>query len=167
MKSAVFILSTTLFLGACSSEPNVVHLRTEKGKKAISTPVNANRILTMEVKGMTCEMGCGGSIRKELKGTGGVARVEFVNFDENKKVQTAKISFDTNKITVDEMVKIVTTMNENQFTVVHTSSEVIESKTTNTSVEEPASDEEEVVKITENSLSLPNVFDILSGFLVQ
>lgn len=144
----------------------MIHLRTEKGKKETKAPVAANRVLTMEIEGMTCEMGCGGSIRKELKATGGVARVEFVDFKEGAKVQTAKVSFDTNKITVDEMVKIVSTMNEKQFTVGKTSSEAIDAPTATTTTSTPADSEEDKVKISETTFQMPNLLDILSSFVL-
>lgn len=162
-RMAIFI-SSVLVLGACSSEPKVIHLRTEKVNTKKVNTVAANHILTMEVKGMTCEMGCGGSIRKELKASGGVARVEFVNFDENKKVQTAKVSFDNTKITADQMVKIITTMNEKQFKVGKTSSEIIET-TSSTVSETPSDSKEETVEISESNFVLPNLIDILVGIV--
>ena len=115
---------------------------------------------------MTCEMGCGGSIRKELKATGGVARVEFVDFKEGAKKQTARVSFDTNKITVDEMVKIVTTMNDKQFTVGKISSETIDAPATTSATATPEDSEDDKVKISETSFQIPNLLDILSSFVL-
>jgi copper chaperone CopZ len=166
MKTLFVAFSTVLVLGACSSEPEVIHLRTEKGKKETKATIAANRVLTMEIEGMTCEMGCGGSIRKELKATGGVARVEFVDFKEGEKVQTARVSFDTNKITVDEMVKIVSTMNEKQFTVGKTSSETIDAPEATTTSSTPEESEDDQVKISETSFQMPNLLDILSSFVL-
>lgn len=166
MKKSAIILSATLLLGACTTEPTVVHLRTEKGKKETKAPVHANSVMTMEIEGMTCEMGCGGSIRKELKGTGGVARVEFIDFTEGQKKQTAKVSFDSAKVSADELVKIVTTMNDKQFSVGKKSVDAIE-KTSETSSSETASDsEEENVELSESSFAIPNLLDILSGFVL-
>jgi copper chaperone CopZ len=167
MKNLVVAFSAVVVLGACSSEPKEILLRTEKGVKETKAPVAANRVLTMEIEGMTCEMGCGGSIRKELKATGAVARVEFPNFKEGAKVQTARVSFDTNKITADEMIKIVTTMNEKQFTVGKTSSEVIDTPVGSSSTEATDdSKEDQKVEIVETSYSMPNLLDILSGFVL-
>lgn len=163
MKSFALVLSSIILLGACSTEPNVVHVRTEKGQKETKSLVDANRLMTLEIKGMSCEMGCGGSIRKELKATGGVARVEF-DFVEGEKTQTAKISFDKNKVKEDEMVKIITSMNDQQFTVNKTSSENISYSTTTPRNTTPDS-EEEKVKISSTSFALPNLFDILSRII--
>lgn len=166
MRKAAFVFIIFPLIFSCSSEPHVIHLRTEKGKKETKVPVAANRVLTMEIEGMTCEMGCGGSIRKELKAAGGVARVEFVDFKEGAKKQTARVSYDTNKITVDEMVKIVTTMNDKQFTVGKTSSETIDAPATTSTTATPEESEDDKVKISETSFQMPNLLDILSSFVL-
>ena len=166
MKNFALVISSAFILGACSSEPKVIHLRTEKGQKEAKVQVNANRILSIEIEGMTCEMGCGGSIRKELKATKGVARVEFIDFDEKKKIQNAEISFDTNIITADEMVKIITTMNDKQFKVGKISSEAITSACCNSTDKVVNSPEEkETIEIAESNLVLPNLIDILVGIV--
>ena len=166
MKNFAIVISSALILGACSSEPKVIHLRTEKGQKEAKAQVNANRILSIEIEGMTCEMGCGGSIRKELKATKGVARVEFINFDEKKKIQNAEISFDTNIITADEMVKIITTMNDKQFKVGKMSSEAITSASCHSTEKVCENQEEtETIEIAETNLVLPNLIDILVGIV--
>lgn len=164
MKTIVYALTSLLILGACSSEPNVIHLRTEKGQKNIKNTVVANQILTVEVEGMTCEMGCGGSIRKELKATGGVNRVEFIEFTEGQKKQTAKISYDKNKVTADEMTEIIRTMNDKQFKVKTINTESIVAENTN-QIENRSNSEEEKVKISTSFFILPNLFDILSRFV--
>ena len=117
MKTIVIATSSLLFLAACSSEPNTVLLKTEKGKKEVSKEeVVPNRMATIEISGMTCEAGCGGTIRKELKATGGVSRVQY-DFVEGREVQTAKVSFDKDKVTLDQMIKIITTINEKGMSV--------------------------------------------------
>ena len=163
MKPFTLFFSAFLVLSACSSEPNVVLLRTEKKHTAVKPVVLANRLLTLEVEGMTCEMGCGGSIRKELKATGGVERVEF-DFVEGKKIQTAKISFDKDKISADEMVAIVTKMNDKQFKVGTMRSEAIEVPISTGSVKANA-DAPEKIKISTSTYTLPNLMDILSSFV--
>ena len=70
----------------------------------------------MEIEGMTCVMGCGASIRKELYTTKAVSSVEF-DFKEDRKINTAKIAFDSAKISIDEMVSIISNMNEKQFSL--------------------------------------------------
>ena len=163
MKPLAIFFSSFLVLSACSSEPNVVLLRTEKKHSTVKPIVQANRLLTLEVEGMTCEMGCGGSIRKELKATGGVERVEF-NFIEANKIQTAKISFDKDKISADEMVTILTSMNDKQFKVGAIRSEAIDVSVSTESAKANA-DAPEKIKISTSTYTLPNLMDILSSFV--
>lgn len=166
MKTSAIIFSVTLLLAGCSSEPNVVHLRTEKGKKETKAPVKTNSVLTMEIEGMTCEMGCGGTIRKELKATGAVGRVKFIDFTEGQEKQTARVAFDSTKISAEELIKIVSTINENQFTVGTTKTEAIERKIDATTSENSSSSEKESVEMSETSFAIPNLLDILSGFVL-
>ena len=166
MKNLAIVISSALILGACNSEPEVIHLRTEKGQKETPVKVVANRVLSIEIEGMTCEMGCGGSIRKELKATKGVARVEFIDFDENKKIQKAEISFDSEIVTVDKIVNIITTMNEKQFKVGKMNSEAILSSSCNSTDKTYSSpDETETIEVAETRIALPNLIDILAGIV--
>lgn len=84
--------------------------------------VTPNRKLNVEVSGMTCEHACGGSIRMALKNTNAVDRVQF-DFEDGRKVNTAIITFDKNKISADEIVAIIEKTNDNQFTTGKVSSE--------------------------------------------
>jgi copper chaperone CopZ len=152
-----------IILGSCSSETNVKHLRTEKVSTDKTVSVIPNHILTMEVEGMTCEMGCGGSIRKELKSTGGVSRVEF-DFVEGRKIQSARISFDDAKVSQKEMVKIVSTMNDKQFKVGKSSTENLD-QSLNSSIESTSDSDEQNVEISESEFAIPNLIDILSGII--
>ena len=153
-------------LASCSNEPNVVHLRTVKGIKKVATKVEANSLFTVSIEGMSCEMGCGGSIRKELKATGAIDRVEF-DFVEGRKVQTAKISFDDKKINESKMLSILSAMNEKQFKVQKVSIEKIE-ESTEASIDAPTEDSEKSVEISEAapSFALPNLFDVLK-YIIQ
>ena len=84
--------------------------------------VKADRLLVVELKGMTCVHGCGGTIRKELYATDAVKEVSF-DFDEKKPVDVAKVAYDRDKISADEIISILAEANEGQFTVIKTSSE--------------------------------------------
>ena len=68
MKKIVFVLTTGILLSACSSEQEKVNTETIEAKTT-DVVVNPNQLLTMEIDGMVCKMGCGGAIRKGLKGT--------------------------------------------------------------------------------------------------
>lgn len=114
MRLTLIFSSLTLFFISCSNEPNVVHLRTVKGQRKEVAKVNANRLLSVEIEGMSCEMACGGSIRMNLKATGAVDRVQF-DFTDGRKIQTASIAYDDTQITETEILKLIENMNEHQF----------------------------------------------------
>lgn len=118
MKNILLVLIVALLSIAtsCTSETktdNKVVVKTENEETA--KPV-ANKELTIEVMGMVCEMGCGGSIRKEMKATNGVTECSF-DFEDEREVNVATIAFDDSKTSEDEIILALTTMNEHQFTV--------------------------------------------------
>lgn len=83
-------------------------------KKTKSIEVQANSQADFAVEGMVCQMGCGGSIRKELKMTGAVERVE-VNFVEEQKEQVVHVQYDSTLISTQKMTSILTSINDRQF----------------------------------------------------
>jgi copper chaperone CopZ len=84
-------------------------------KNTASIPVRANAQIDLNVEGMVCQMGCGGSMRKELKNAGGVERVE-VNFVEGEKTQLVQVSYDSLLISSNKIASILNTINDKQFT---------------------------------------------------
>jgi len=166
MKTIIIATTSLLLLGACSSESETIVLKTEKGKKELSKDeVIPDRMATIEISGMTCEAGCGGTIRKELKATGGVSRVQY-DFVEGREVQTAKVSFDKDKITLDEMIKIITTINENQFTVGKTNSQELNDVSSTSSTPSTTTKETtEKVTMSETPIEMPNLIGVLSDII--
>ena len=166
MKNFMFVFATALTLSACSSDVKVAdNSGSETEQEVEKAVVHANRVLSMEVEGMVCKMGCGGSIRKGLKATEGVSDVKF-DFEEDRASNVATISFDKNIITVDEMVKIVTELNDGQFKVGSISSESINEITT--SVESTKeSHEEAVIEMTSSRVEMPNLLDLFSGLFTH
>ena len=85
-------------------------------KKTKTIEVQANSQADFAVEGMVCQMGCGGSIRKELKMTGAVERVE-VNFVEELKEQVVHVQYDSSKIAIQKITSILNSINDRQFKV--------------------------------------------------
>jgi copper chaperone CopZ len=108
-------ISLVVVFSACNSTPETIVLRREKVVKTTKTKVSGTKKMTTEIEGMTCEMGCGGSIRKALKETGGVERVQY-DFVEGRKKQVALITYDAVKIDAQKMLQLIQTINEKQFT---------------------------------------------------
>lgn len=118
MKNLFLVLTVALFSIAtsCSSEAKTENkVATDQETEATAKPV-ANQQMKIEVMGMVCEKGCGGSIRKELNETNGVTKTSF-DFEDEREVNVATIDFDDSKISEEEIILALTTMNEHQFTV--------------------------------------------------
>ena len=108
------MLLSLLFSCTHQEEKIIVKNAKPKEEKKIDSVI-PTKILSLEVEGMSCEMNCGGSIRKELKKTGAVSRVEFVWVEEAEK-QVTKVSYDDTKITDKEIVALIEKINDGQFT---------------------------------------------------
>ena len=76
----------------------------------------ANTSQDFGVKGMVCKMGCGGSIRKALKETCAVDQVD-VSYIDTLQEQTITVYYDRNKIAPEQMISILSKINDKQFEV--------------------------------------------------
>lgn len=150
------IIAYALLLGLFSCSDSSLKNENKKEQVAVS-----NETLVTEVEGMVCSMGCGGSIRKELKSTGAVSRVE-VDFDEEKEKQTVKITYDNRLISKKEIVERIEKLNKGQFSVSVIGSTFIENSNS-----EKSSSEEPKVNVSETSFEVPSLLDILSSIVVQ
>lgn len=154
------------FLVACSSNDQAAN-NNESNDVADEVAVIPNKILSLDIDGMVCKMGCGGSIRKELKATKAVSSVEF-DFDEERTTNFAKVYFDDSKISKEKLIKLVTSMNENQFTVGQSSmEEITETESEEADVEKSNSEVSSVEVDTYSPVvEVPNIFELLSSFIL-
>lgn len=118
MKTFSFSLICLVLLTQCqqNSKQNTVQQKPKSQTKQSSKPV-ANASMAFQVEGMVCKMGCGGAIRKELLESGAVTRVD-VAFVEEAKSQEIVAYYDSTKIQVEELKKILESTNEGQFKVI-------------------------------------------------
>jgi len=113
-KPLLILLLVSIY--ACKSEsPDAVNSKKIEAEKPM-LKVYPTKILTAEITGMTCEHGCGGAIRTNLKATGGVSKVEY-DFVENAEKQVCRIYFDEDKVSSAEIKKVVGTINKKQFSI--------------------------------------------------
>jgi mercuric ion binding protein len=116
MKKPLFLMLLIFVIFSCTNHEEKIIVKNAKPKEEKKNDnVIPTKMLSLEVEGMSCEMNCGGSIRKELKKTGAVSRVEFVWVDEAEK-QVTKVSYDDTKITDKEIVALIEKINDGQFT---------------------------------------------------
>jgi copper chaperone CopZ len=171
MKYFFAIATIGLVAFSCSenkSEKKIIKIE----KKVMYKPmvaVTPNRKLNVEVSGMTCEHACGGSIRMALKNTNAVDRVQF-DFEDGRKVNTAIITFDKNKISADEIVAIIEKTNENQFTTGKVSSESLTAPKAGPQTEKEVITEKtiETTKMNmdaETGFEFPNLYKLFSKII--
>ncbi|MDG1333573.1 MAG: hypothetical protein P8P74_14650 [Crocinitomicaceae bacterium] len=178
MKKVLFTGILVSLLASCSTSTDQVSTAEKNGTETSQdisekdlVAVIPNRKMTTEIDGMTCVMGCGGSIRKELLNTGAVFRCSF-DFKGMDETSTAMIEFDKDKISPDEIADLLKKINDGQFTLGEMSTESIamEVKEDTNSDESSSSDKEKVSPINVSSSSgiqLPNFIDLISEFLIH
>ena len=111
----ILLLPTLLFLMIYCSQTAAPNQEKHTQAKVCKTVV-PNSTVSLGVKGMVCQMGCGGSIRKALKATCAVERVE-VNYLDSLEEQTIKVHYDRQKIAPKQMLQILSQINDHQFSV--------------------------------------------------
>jgi copper chaperone CopZ len=111
----LFLLPTLLFL-MISCSPTKTQNQENKTQAKVCEKVMPNTTIALGVKGMVCQMGCGGSIRKALKETCAVERVE-VNYIDSLEEQTIKVHYDRQKLGPAQMMKLLSQINDKQFSV--------------------------------------------------
>jgi copper chaperone CopZ len=109
------LLPTLLILFISCSQTNTKNEQNETQAKVCKS-VKANATQEIGVKGMVCQMGCGGSIRKALKQTCAVERVE-VNYIDSLEEQVIKVHYDREQISPKQMLQVLSGLNDRQFTV--------------------------------------------------
>jgi copper chaperone CopZ len=111
----LILLPSLLFLMISCSQTAAPDQEKYAQAKVCKTIV-PNATVSLGVKGMVCQMGCGGSIRKALKATCAVERVE-VNYLDSLEEQTIKVHYDRQKIAPKQMLQILSQINDQQFSV--------------------------------------------------
>lgn len=162
-----FSLFTILLLSvACSENKEVKIIKKVHVEISKQNPVIPTRELRVEIKGMMCEIGCGGSIRKELKASGHVSRVQY-DFVEGRKTQIARIEYDSKQITKDAILAIINGLNDQQFKTKLLSDNSLEIKSSNCIENdiEQRNIESNFLKTNENTLKLPSLLEIISSIL--
>jgi copper chaperone CopZ len=173
MKKVLFTGILLSLLASCSTSTDQVFAKEKDQKEKVTedelVAVIPNRKMTTEIDGMTCVMGCGGSIRKELLKTGGVSRCSF-DFKGMGETSTAMIEFDKDKISADEIAAIIQKINDNQFTLGKMSTETIEMEAGEDTKASASTEKEEITPINVSSSSgiqLPNFIDLISELLIH
>ena len=158
--SAVIVLA----LAACgSNQDKAIHDSKVEVKYSYVEGNSEGSKAKLGVKGMSCEIMCGGLIKKSLKKLDGVSTAA-ISFNPDDKSGLAEVEFDNKKITEKELVAAIEKLNDGQYKV--NSVEVV---VTETSFEEIDNEEEEIKSTKQNLLdkkislpSLPNIFQLFN-----
>lgn len=94
---------------------NVQPQNSQENLQAKAASVNPTHQIEIPIVGMSCEMACGGSIRKELFNTDAVNRVQF-DFKMARDTNVAIIKYDANQISQEKIVDLIQHINDGQFT---------------------------------------------------
>lgn len=163
MKKAFYFTILLAFM-ACTNQPHKTHLRTEKGpREEVKNTVVANQQMSVEIQGMTCEMGCGSSIRTALKETKAVERVSY-DFVEGAKVQKATVLFDDTKVSAEELVNIIEKLNDQQFSVGKYKTEALTVKSNESSTKK---EEKSDINMNTSFIEFPNLISILKNLILN
>lgn len=164
-----FIFTSALILGiftSCNTNEKKI-ISVEKHKMyAPAAHVQANRQLNIEVSGMSCVHACGGAIRTALKETNAVERVSF-DFQENRKTNTAFITFDKSKINVDQIIAIIEKINNHQFTTGKSNSEDIQHPTTSSTSSNNSNQTQQkaTVEVSTTTIEFPSLYELFSRII--
>jgi copper chaperone CopZ len=116
MKIIVSTFLLLMLVVSCTTHEEKIIVKNAKPKvEKTAQVIVPNNLLTVEIEGMSCEMNCGGSIRIALKKTGAVSRVEFDCVEEAEK-QITKISYDDKKMNDKQILALIESLNDGQFT---------------------------------------------------
>jgi copper chaperone CopZ len=144
MKKIILFLFTLAFLAGC-------------GETKDSVNVVANASTSMKISGMTCQEMCAGRIEDKIARMDGVKSCE-VDFEK----EMAIITYDQQKLDIDEVVLKVKDMNDGQYKV----SDVQTEKITNTNSEVNSEGGNETGQImTAPSFKLPNFANYFRNIL--
>lgn len=120
MKKVLLFSGLVVFLMSCSNNKTENTANNDVAQEQTLDDhknVKPTTVLTAEIAGMSCEKGCGSSIRKELFANGGVSKVEYADFDEEKEYNVIKVYYDENAISEDDIILALTTMESHKYTI--------------------------------------------------
>lgn len=159
---SIFSWVMVMILAACqsSSTTDVKEINDED----IARTVEATHIAEIKIEGMTCEMGCGGDIRKALRNTGGVSKVDF-DFKSDREVNSAFVHFDAQTINLESIKRVISELNKGQFTVGEMDSRALSANESNVE-SSTSSNSESGLKMNNSMISLTDLAGIVAAWFL-
>lgn len=160
MRKIFYVSTLFLALSSCGDSAKEIVKKDTREEVAVIPTTK----LTVEIDGMECVHACGGSIKKDLKSTGAVSSCKF-DFESGRKTNVATIEFDGDKISEKEIVDRISKLNNKQFTVGSINLMDLSQGGKHSENMDKKGDEEVPLKMTATGIEMPNLLDLLSGFL--
>ncbi|RCX05083.1 heavy-metal-associated domain-containing protein [Schleiferia thermophila] len=107
MKTSTLLLLLALLLGSCTFNSS------QKETSAADVTAVANTSAELEIRGMTCEVGCKKLIEKTVRKTAGITKFD-IDFEHN----SAHMEYDSTMVSADDVVKIINTINNGAYTAI-------------------------------------------------
>lgn len=165
---AAFVL-----MASCSTAPQPAEVASDVALAGIERIVNEVAITSgtpvtiadLSIDGMSCEMMCGGSIKKALAKLPGVAGTD-ITFIEGDERDHAIVTYDESKVTDAQMVEAIQALHDGQYKVLAVTITKQVSGVGSTT-DEPTEEKEKsgVSVYAPPTTLLPNVVSLLAGFL--
>ena len=163
----VFVIALVALMVSCQQSAEHVQQAgstpvEQQDLQTLAATVTPTHKLSVPVTGMSCEMACGGSIRKELLQTEAVNRVQF-DFKMARETNTAVISYDGDKISEKEIISIIQKINNGQFTTGSTEVDVLEQASNAGTAKGNVQSADRTLFPTASvpSIQIPSILDIL------
>jgi len=154
MKRSIFLLGTVVMLAvSCSQKPEQIEIsasvdaEVNEPKQVIAE--NKSEV-DMEVKGMTCAMGCAKFIEEKVAGLNGVV-LSQVNFEEKR----AHFEFDKTQTSSKEIEQLINDIHDG----IYEANIIDDHSTSSDELEETSNDEESLSSVRERlNISFPELF---------
>lgn len=118
MKKIAFFISTILLVSACSSSSEEAKTEANYSETIIET-VGENKGLAesiIEIKGMSCEIMCGTTIKNAVSELSGITMVD-IDFDMERETNFCKVKFDQASLTPEAIVAKIESLNKGAYQV--------------------------------------------------
>ena len=118
--AALFLLPILFLLGCGSASEHVENTLPASVVRTVQDVVisagEPTTIADISIDGMSCEMMCGGSIKKALAKLPGITSTE-IDFVEGDEADHAIVSYDSGKVTDAQMVEAIQSLHDGQYKV--------------------------------------------------
>lgn len=117
-----FFAAGLLLIGCSQGTPApdaLAAIAPEVARTVIEVPISSGAPVTLadiSITGMSCEMMCGGSIKKALAQLPGIAGTE-IKFVEGDEQDHAIVTYDESKVTDAQMVEAIQKLHDGQYKV--------------------------------------------------